>query len=68
MMPISSLTAFIFVYLLLFLLSLFISQENKEEIESLGGIEAITSAMKRHSGHARVQKEGCAALDNLDRF
>ena len=39
--------------------------ENQVKIASLGGIEAIVSAMKTHSGHEGVQEKGCMALVNL---
>ena len=32
---------------------------------SLGGIEVIISAMKRHSGHEEIQENGCLSLCNL---
>ncbi len=35
------------------------------KIASLGGIEVIVSAMKRHSGHEGIQENGCKALNNL---
>ncbi len=35
------------------------------KIASLGGIEVIVSAMKRHSGHEGVQHQGCWALVDL---
>ncbi len=35
------------------------------KVASLGGIEVIVSAMKRHSGHEGVQVHGCTALANL---
>ncbi len=39
--------------------------ENEVKVASLGGIEAIVSAMTRHSGHEGIQQQGCAALVNL---
>ncbi len=39
--------------------------ENDMKIASLGGIEVIISAMKRHSGHEEIQHYGCRALNNL---
>ena len=35
------------------------------KIASLGGIEVIVSAMKRHSGHDGIQEKGSRALGNL---
>ena len=39
--------------------------EDRAEIVSLGGIEAIISAMSTHKDHAKVQEEACSALGYL---
>ena len=39
--------------------------ENQEKIASLGGIEAIVSAMKTQSGHEEIQVLGCLARCSL---
>jgi hypothetical protein len=39
---------------------------NKAKIASLGGIEAIISAMSTYKDHAEVQRWACYALDLID--
>ncbi len=38
---------------------------NIVKIASLGGIEAIVTAMSAHKDHSGVQREACCALWNL---